>query len=287
MPNENNDWTQQRPDQKWESKREGASRVLTFEEAIQDSIHLQKHRHLLLGNGFSIACRPKIFAYHSLFEQTDFSQTPRLEKAFNAVSSTDFEHVIKMLKDTSCLVHIYFNNQIDVEEVKSQMIEDSNKLKNILINTIANNHPRIPSEIEDEQFWSCRRFLAKFLNKDDSNRGNVYTLNYDLLLYWALMHEDMGNNPPVDLKINDGFGRGENTEPEYVEWMGESNAPHYQQVHYLHGAIHLFDSGTEIKKYTWRNTDKSLLDQAHEAMNSGKFPLFVAEGESKLKLEKI
>lgn len=258
--------------------------ILTFKEAIQDSIRLQLKRHLLLGNGFSIACRPRIFSYGSLFERANFSEASRLKDAFNAVGSTDFEHVIKTLKDTSRLVHIYFD-QINTENAASQMIWDSNKLKDILIQTIADNHPKTPNEIEDEQFWFCRRFLANFLGETNQG-GRVYTLNYDLLLYWVLMHEGMGNKIPINLTINDGFGRDEDTEPEYVKWMGESNA-RCQRVHYLHGAVHLFDDGTDLHKFTWVNTSKPLLAQARKAMDDGKFPLFVAEGESDQKLKKI
>jgi hypothetical protein len=68
--------------------------------------------------------------------------------------------------------------------------------------------------------------------------------------------------------------------------MGESGA-HAQRVHYLHGALHLFDAGAELQKYTWVNTGKPLLDQAREAMGANKFPLFVAEGKSHQKLAKI
>src|SRR3546814_6226682 len=55
---------------------------------------------------------------------------------------------------------------------------------------------------------------------------------------------------------------------------------HGQRVHYLHGALHLFDAGAELQKYTWVNTGKPLLEQAREAMGADKFPLFVAEGRS-------
>src|SRR3546814_15341446 len=68
--------------------------------------------------------------------------------------------------------------------------------------------------------------------------------------------------------------------------MGESSA-HGQRVHYLHGALHLFDAGAELQKYTWVNTGKPLLEQAREAMGADKFPLFVAEGKSNQKLAKI
>ena len=46
--------------------------LLTFAEAIADAQSHSK-RHLLLGNGFSIALRPNIFQYGKLYEQADFS----------------------------------------------------------------------------------------------------------------------------------------------------------------------------------------------------------------------
>jgi hypothetical protein len=255
--------------------------VLTFDNAIKHSTRFKK-RHLLLGNGFSIACRPKIFTYGSLFNQADFSLTPRLPAVFEAVGTTDFEQIIKLLEDASRVVTVYSSQ---AGEAAKQMAGDAEALKDILIQTVANNHPNIPNEIEDEQFWACRRFLSHFLGESNKD-GKVYTLNYDLLLYWTLMHADMGPDNPINLAANDGFGRDEDTEPEYVNWMGESGA-HGQRVHYLHGALHLFDAGAELQKYTWVNTGKPLLEQAREAMGANKFPLFVAEGKSDQKLAKI
>ncbi len=51
----------------------------------------------------------------------------------------------------------------------------------------------------------------------------------------------------------------------YVEWQGEG-AAHGQNIHYLHGALHLFDAGYQLQKYTWVNTGKALVDQANEAL---------------------
>lgn len=257
------------------------TKVHTFDEAIRHSAQFKK-RHLLLGNGFSIACRPKIFTYGSLFEQADFSSAPRLPDVFKAVGTTDFEHVIKLLEDASRIVPVYSTK---ATIAAAQMATDAEALKDILIQTVANNHPNIPNEVADDQFWACRRFLSHFLG-DTNKDGKVYTLNYDLLLYWTLMHDDMGFDDPIGLAANDGFGRDEDTEPEYVNWMGESGA-HGQRVHYLHGALHLFDAGAELQKYTWVNTGKPLLEQAREAMGANKFPLFVAEGKSNQKLAKI
>ena len=253
----------------------------TFDEAIEHSARFKK-RHLLLGNGFSIACCPKIFTYESLFKQANFSPTSKLPNVFKAVGTTDFEHVIKLLEDVSCIVPVYSST---AAAAAKQMATDAEALKDILIQTVANNHPNTPNEIAAEQYWACRRFLSHFLG-DENKDGKVYTLNYDLLLYWTLMHDDIRVDNPINLVANDGFGRDKDTEPEYVNWMGESGA-HGQRVHYLHGALHLFDAGAELQKYTWVNTGKPLLEQARETMGANKFPLFVAEGKSNQKLAKI
>ena len=68
------------------------------------------------------------------------------------------------------------------------------------------NHPPIPAEIPDEKFWACRRFLSHFIG---GAGGQVYSLNYDLLLYWTLMHEDMPFGAPIPLEKNDEFGNDE------------------------------------------------------------------------------
>jgi hypothetical protein len=101
------------------------------------------------------------------------------------------------------------------------------------------------------------------------------------------MHnENDDEDKPQVLSKNDGFGRDEDTDQEFVDWMGENSARD-QRIHYLHGALHLFDSGTQLQKYTWVNTGLRLLDQAHDAMQNDKYPLFVAEGTSDQKLSKI
>ena len=209
--------------------------LMTFAEAIEDSEQYSK-RHLLLGNGFSIACRADIFHYGSLFAQADFTQVPEVEAVFAALG-------------------------------------------------IAGNHPNVPPDIPDVKFWACRRFLSHFL--EGPKAGQVFTLNYDLLLYWTLMHDDMPFDDPINLAKNDGFGNDEDDpDADYVVWQGETGA-HDARVHFLHGALHLFDSGAELKKYTWVRTNVPLVDQARAAIAVDAYPLFVAEGTSAKKKAKI
>ena len=253
-------------------------KVMNFDEAICDSANCQK-RNLLLGNGFSIACVPDIFHYESLFNQADFSLLPKVKAAFTALNTQDFEVVIKALEQGSLLMPVYGGRTSAAQEMK----DDAAALRDLLITTVAGNHPKKPGDILDERYRACCKFLAYFLSGD--KQGRVYTLNYDLLLYWSLMHE--GNSGLSKMTVNDGFGSDKYApDANYVVWKAETSA-NQQRVHYLHGALHLYDSGTELHKYTWSRGGIPLIDQAREAMNAGLFPVFVSEGESKGKLAKI
>lgn len=73
-------------------------KLMSFVDALQSSPDPAK-RHLLLGNGFSIACKPDIFPYGKLFERANFSKfSPSAKKAFDALKTQGFERAIKTLK---------------------------------------------------------------------------------------------------------------------------------------------------------------------------------------------
>lgn len=255
--------------------------LLSFADAISDSADCTK-RHLLLGNGFSIGCRADIFHYASLFEEADFSSIQEVAAVFAALETHDFEVAIRALESGARLVGVY---RPDAPETAELMRSHAASLKDILVTTIADNHPDVPGSIADARFWACRRFLNCFLGGNAT--GQVYTLNYDLLLYWALMHDDDATGEALSIAKNDSFGNDEeDPDADYVVWQGES-AAHSARVLFLHGALHLFDAGSELKKYTWVRKGKPLIEQAREAINENAFPLFVAEGTSAKKKEKI
>lgn len=256
--------------------------LITFNEAIKKS-NSYTTRHLLLGNGFSIACVPSIFTYNSLFEEADFSSNPEIEKAFKNLSTTDFELVINALEKASLVLPAYDEN---FEKICKKMNLDANVIKELLIETIAERHPAYPSEIPENKYKACRKFLSHFVYS--KSKGRIYSLNYDLLLYWTLMHEI--EDESFQLDHNDGFGRDSTFENGEVDisseliWKGKQSA---QNVHYLHGALHLFDSGIQLEKFSWIDTGMTLIEQARKALKKNKFPLFVTEGNSDKKMTKI
>ncbi|MEQ9106253.1 MAG: DUF4917 family protein [Limnobacter sp.] len=244
--------------------------IITFLEALGDSAAYSR-RHLLLGNGFSIACRPNIFAYGKLYEEADFSKlSPTAKLAFEALGTQDFERVIKVLRDGRVVLAAYGGPPDLVKTLE----DDANGLRELLVQTIAASHPAWPGELTEEEYTACRAFLAHF--------DSTYTFNYDLLLYWVHMHTPEGVAPSSD----DGFRKPEdNFAAEYVVW--EPGQSHEQNMHFLHGALHVFDAGTEIQKYTWRNTGVRLIDQIRDALSKDYYPLFVSEGTSAEKYERI
>lgn len=258
--------------------------VISFQDALKQS-EVYNKRHLLLGNGFSIACIRKVFCYESLFSQADLDKFPELRESFELLETKDFEVVSYALEKAALILPAYDKT---LQNISKKMRKDSQKIKEILIETIAKNHPENPTRITDEQFRACRKFLAHFL--DTNINGAVYTVSYDLLLYWTLMHKE--EEEPFKIEPCDGFGKdtflfdGDVEISEYVTWQGESRA-NDQNIHYLHGALHLYKLGKDIEKYTWSNTGETLINQALMALRKNKFPIFVSEGESEKKLEKI
>lgn len=154
------------------------------------------------------------------------------------------------------------------------LAREAEGLREVLANAIAQGHPERPSDIADEQYASCRRFLNNF--------KHIYSLNYDLLLYWAIMQAEVGQELTAR---DDGFRTPDGGEEEYVTWDVEKTDD--QNVFYLHGALHLFDAGSELKKFTWVNTGIRLIEQVRQALDANMFPLIVAEGSSSEKMARI
>ncbi len=242
--------------------------VLDFQSALAGA---RGKRHLLLGNGFSRACRNDLFAYDALFEKAKGSLSPTAMAAFNALGTTDFEIAMRALRQAAVLAKAYgaeYNRLVELFNT------DVDSIRVLLAEVIASNHPSRMDEIPDQQFRNCRTFLKDF--------STIYTLNYDLLLYWALMRNDVDGLRPT---CNDGFRFPDDGPEDYVVW--DFNDHGSQNIFYLHGALHVFDAGAEVQKYTWSNTGIALVDQIRAALEEYRYPIFVSEGTSQSKLERV
>ena len=118
-------------------------------------------------------------------EMTSFPTTPYSNKltlqlclrlplaAFTALDTTDFEVVIRALKQAATLLAVYLK---DNPSIGQAFEADAKGLRELLAQTIAASHPDRPADIENARYAACKTFLKNF--------KSIYTLNYDLLLYW-------------------------------------------------------------------------------------------------------
>lgn len=244
--------------------------LLSFVDALARVPETSK-RHALLGNGFSRAWRDDIFSYDALLEQAHFeSLSPYARRAFDALGTTDFEEVMRALRSAAALIRLYDEGNA---ALPAQLVQDATGLRETLVRAIAGRHPGRPHEVSDDEYAHARRFLSNF--------KSIYSVNYDLLLYWALMQQEI----EPQIRFDDGFRQPDDGRADYVTWEVEKTDG--QNVFYLHGALHVFDAGHEIQKYTWINTGVPLIDQIRGALEENLYPLFVSEGDSRQKLSKI
>lgn len=246
--------------------------IKNFEECLGLAQSLAKgKKHLMLGNGFSVALFPKIFNYKTLAENIKSDQIKQL---FAKINTHDFEFVMRRLSEAAEIVQHYQGGQ----RIRKALLNDIEKLKKTLIEVISKCHPALPTEIDEKQYISCQRFLAHF---DD---GKKYSFNYDLILYWVYMY--FKDNDKFKLKCDDGF-RHNNEENHDLSVFWEIGREISQSLYYLHGAMHIFSDGSKIEKLSYKNIGLPLAKQVEEAVKSDKYPVFISEGTTDHKLARI
>ncbi|MBL4653701.1 MAG: DUF4917 family protein [Flavobacteriales bacterium] len=251
------------------------TKIKTFDECI--AIAGTAKKHLMLGNGFSVALFPSIFNYKTLAENIE---SDRINCLFDAIDTHDFEFVMRRLLEAVDIVKHYDSS----ENITRHIHDDIEELKRTLIHVISKSHPPKPSEITDHQYDSCREFLLNFEN------GNTYTFNYDLILYWVLMH--FNDKKELKLPCDDGFrypysdeGVSEEELDTSLHW--EIGRERGQSTYYIHGAMHIFSDGSDIEKLSYANLGVPLADQVKDAIDQDRFPVFISEGTTEHKLARI
>lgn len=245
------------------------TKIYSFEEAWEASQGLideelcTKPRRLLLGNGFSRSFFGDQFSYKTLFSVIESEKkNERVKRLFDYFGTSNFEAVLTALKNTQFLFEVY-NITNDGPSA------DYERIRNALAEAIVKVHPPKTTAIPPENKRSCLSFLQRF---DD----DIFTVNYDLLLYWVVVQDDV---------FGDYFFREEDTPPEYCEFVHDGSKS-VKHVHFLHGALHLFQKDGRTIKKVWGNV-APLVSQIKEEMERGHYPLVVAEGDAASKLSRI
>lgn len=249
-------------------------KIFTFDEIIAKTN--QEKRFLLLGNGFSMAYDFNRFSFTSLLdsaikEKIIIANSP-IHEMFKRLETADFEYIMRLLEDAHKTINCYDTNKC-AKDIENSLIEDSIKLKYYLVDIITNNHPEKITEIEDNRFVNTINFIGKF--------KKIYTLNYDLLLYWTIIK--LNEECKKDI-FKDGFGQSEYDNYEIIYRNKSDN--NGQNVFYLHGALHLFDKKTDFLKIKYKETHP-LTEQILEKLNKNIYPIFISEGTAENKKNKI
>jgi hypothetical protein len=242
--------------------------------------YLRKNKrtaHLLLGNGFSVAYDPQIFSYNALYNFLDSMHDPVLTKLFGAIKTKNFEVIMQQL-DTILAILDAFNAE---EKIQQQLDEASRKLKQGLLDAVKALHPEHVFKVPDDKAVACAKFLKQFLDFD----GHIFTTNYDLLLYWILMRQELKGGDGCGHELLNPIEVAQGDEPEYSELIWGLNR-NSQNVHYLHGALHFFDTGIDVIKEQY-DDEGYLLANISKRLNSGEYPIFVTAGNGDDKLAHI
>lgn len=252
--------------------------LMSYEDVVKSLKVKKRNKHLLMGNGFSMAYDSKIFSYNALYKFIEELEDDMLSKLFKVINTKNFELVMQQLDN-----FIEIANAFNVDKSFTDKLKEANEsLKNGLIDAISSLHPEHVFEVPEEKSESCSRFLAEYLD----NNGFVFTTNYDLLMYWVLLRNSLQN-------ASDGFGR-EMLNPEDVkrgedsEWSDLYWGKHKedQKVFYLHGTLSIFDTGIEIEKEVY-TSNNYLLENIKHRLDNKDYPIFVTAGNGNEKLEHI
>jgi hypothetical protein len=223
---------------------------------------------LLLGNGASIAVDSR-FSYKSLYEKavTNNFIRPEVQKIFDEYEINDFEAILEAVENAQRV-----NSALLIKEKKTAA--SYRIVKNALIRTIQSIHPGQSAVLG--RLNNATDFLRKF--------DVVLSLNYDLLLYWTILHANQ-DNPRMKFKdcfVGSGYSFKYDWEEMEKTIRGESKSI---LCFYPHGnlAIVRDNYGEDTKVIA----GAKLLSSIVRKWNTGFSPLFVSEGTSLQKLASI
>jgi len=246
---------------------------------VIDSLKIKKRqKHLLFGNGFSIAYDPKIFSYNALSEFINNIDNDLLKKLFTVINTKNFELVMQQLDNFIEISKAFSTDQKLIQKI----IEANEILKTSLIEAVQQLHPEHVFKVPEEKSRCCHSFLNDYISQE----GKVFSTNYDLLPYWILMRNE-------SKFAIDGFGRDienpdevlKQQDPVFSELRWGKHKKE-QSIFYLHGALLIFDTGIEIEKETYDN-EHYLLQKINERMAAKSYPIFVTAGSAQEKLNHI
>ena len=256
-------------------------KLITYQEVIAHLDKKNRRKHLLFGNGFSMAYDRDIFSYNALSKFIENTGDPLIKSLFDKLNTKNFELIMQQLDNFCEVAGLFSDDETLVPKIKTAI----ENLKNSLIDAVKELHPEHVFKVPEEKSQACIAFLQNYLDKG----GFVFSTNYDLLPYWVLMRNEAKN-------AIDGFGRDLETDidtenyvaPEDLEYseLRWGKYKDEQTIFYLHGTLPIFDTGINIVKVEY-DSEHYLLQNVKDRNNKKQYPIFVTAGNGQEKLMHI
>lgn len=250
---------------------------------VVTSTHVEPHPTivLLLGNGASCAFS-NTYAYSSLSEVAKSALPGGLQDLLDALGG-DFEWAMEQVQAKIAGDELEAGVDALLATDEEQLTKYIGLLRTALVRAIRDTNASLNAD------FANAASLQAVTNKLDAAWAflrqfrSVFTTNYDLLLYYALMRAYRRGELTG---WRDGFTIRDALALRFTKFLGG----HYKEVFYLHGGLHLFTEIVAPETHTkkWRRggdaenpaDQTSILARVELALEQGKFPLVVTEGTS-------
>lgn len=225
---------------------------------------------ILLGNGASISIN-KGFTYRSLKQHAveHGLLTDQVQRLFGYFNTDDFELILRLVWQANKV-----NLALKITDQQTRIAYEH--VRDCLIRAVQSIHPEY-SEVE-QQFPYIANFLSSF--------KTVFSLNYDLTLYWVIMYANSiyDGHSFKDCIIHGQFDSN--------WWRFRDSIGRYDRnitlVFYPHGSLVLARNILEQETKLGAHVGSDLLRSILSYWKSDNYiPLFVSEGTSPQKISAI
>jgi hypothetical protein len=222
---------------------------------------------LILGNGASVAVSER-FGYRSLYENAIDRAliTKRAQKVFDHFQTVDYEMILRMLWHAQ-----HVNTALGVQETTCE--NAYRKVRDALIRVLRDVPPA----------WSACQPSIAAAGRFMKTFRTVLSLNYDLLVYWAMLEA----NNELGTWFKDCFVDGV-FDSEWTRFRQPFQAPGSTLVFYPHGSLFLATDIHDNEVKLQSDQPGNLLESVFSHWSTAQYaPIFVSEGTAEQKARAI
>ena len=133
-------------------------KLQSYQDVIQSLEKKGRQKHLLFGNGFSMAYDRNIFSYNALSNFIETTGDPLIKSLFQKLNTKNFELIMQQLDNFCEIVEIFSDDKTLVPKIKAV----SEKLKNSLIDAVKELHPEHVLKVPEEKSEARIQFLQEY-----------------------------------------------------------------------------------------------------------------------------